>query len=128
MSGTAIPVTRDVNAQQAIPSEWRDTFRIICDAFVLGDVRVHNCAHEVKWPADEDEKIIAYNIEGYGLPLAPLSSETWKTSVCLWMEGYWDVLVDLYVGDGEASDLVLFAKVFPNNGTFKFEVGLVYVP
>lgn len=46
----------------------------------------------------------------------------------LWMDGYWQVLVDLSNSDGETSDLVLHVQVFPDGKGYLFQPGLVYVP
>lgn len=41
---------------------------------------------------------------------------------------YWDVLVDLYMAEAGAGDLVLHARVYEENARYVFEVHLVYVP
>lgn len=44
------------------------------------------------------------------------------------MEGYWDVLVDLYTKGEGLSDLVLTGKMIEVNGEPQYTVGLIYVP
>ena len=77
---------------------------------------------------------VASQIEGYirdyGEKLAPLSDETWGTSVCQWMEGYWDVLIDLNTEAEGRSDMVLSVRVREGEATdsFSIQVNAVYVP
>ena len=72
--------------------------------------------------------MIAENIEDYGDQLTSLPKGTWKTSVCLWMEEYWEVFVDLYTEDEGASDLVLAVRVYEENSDYVFKVHSVHVP
>ena len=73
-------------------------------------------------------KWIASNIEAYGEPLAPLDAQTWNRSICVWMEGYWDILVDLSTKTDPVSDLTLHANLYERGSGLELEVYGVYVP
>ena len=79
-------------------------------------------------PKKTQKRIHEY-IEYYGATLIDLPEETWDTSVCLWMEGYWDVLIDLFTLEEGASDLVLAARVYEeSNQMYIYEIDSIYVP
>jgi len=44
------------------------------------------------------------------------------------MLDYWEVLVDLYTVNENASDLVLFARVYEEDQRYCFEIESVHVP
>lgn len=68
------------------------------------------------------------NIAAYGVHLSELPERAWQTSVCRWMEDYWDVLVDLFTEEEGESDLVLFIKVYEREVSYRFNVESVHVP
>ena len=70
---------------------------------------------------------IARYIAGYGESLVELPEQAWSTSVAHWMDGHWDVLVDLFTASGEC-DLVLSVRVFETAGGYRYEVDAVHVP
>jgi hypothetical protein len=76
---------------------------------------------------DVAAQIVEY-IADYGETLLPLPAQTWDTSVTLWQRDYWDVLVDLWTEPGRRSDLVLHVEVREAGDSYRFRVGLVYVP
>jgi hypothetical protein len=57
-----------------------------------------------------------------------LPEETWKTSACQWMRGYWDVLVDLFTVEEGASDLALAVRVYEEGSAYAFDIQSVHVP
>ncbi len=71
---------------------------------------------------------IEHNIKNYGARLTSLPEDSWRTSVCQWMGGFWDVLIDLFTVEEGASDLVLAARVYEEGATHIFEIHSVYVP
>lgn len=74
------------------------------------------------------QQIESYILD-YGETLASLPTSTWDTSVSRWMEGYWELLVELYTVESGESDLVLSARVFEHgDGQYRIEVMGVYVP
>nr|WP_166176549.1 hypothetical protein [Altererythrobacter segetis] len=115
-------------AEHPIPQEWRSTFRQIASAFAEGDFQLSRHSIDGVAPVpDAVAESIADNVRDYGGYLAPLSEITWERSVCRWMDGYWQVLVDLTT-DGElVSDLTLHAKINEHDGA-RWEIESVHVP
>jgi len=62
----------------------------------------------------------------YGEPLAPLNDATWERSVYRWMDGYWQVLVDITTEGEPVSDFTLHAKLFEAGGP-RAEIASVHV-
>lgn len=77
---------------------------------------------------DETATGIARSIAAYGCTLSSLPEESWKTSVCLWQQDRWAVLVDLFSVEEGRSDLVLQVNVYQEPSGFIFKVHFVYVP
>jgi hypothetical protein len=116
------------DGEHPVPEQWRSTFGQVVDAFVAGDFQLsgHPIAGVV--PIDPDKaQSIADNILAYGDPLAPLNEETWDRSAYRWMDGYWQVLVDLTTAGEPVSDLALHAKIY-EAGESRFEITSVHVP
>jgi len=68
-------------------------------------------------------------VADYPASQVSIGSETWKTSICYWGDTYWDILVDLHADEGTTvSDLVMSARVYPERDSFRYEIGLIYVP
>ena len=123
-----VPVIKDEDHHQPVPSEWRETFRSVVEAFRVGDLRLNGeVEHVAPINADLADRI-AGNLRAYGGQLANLPEETWATSVCQWQAEYWEVLVDLFTEEEGAVDLVLHAYVRENGAHYAFEILLVYVP
>ena len=57
-----------------------------------------------------------------------LPDASWSTSVCMWYEFYWDVLVDLWTEEEGPSDLVLKVEIYEQGDRFRYRLQLVYVP
>lgn len=51
-----------------------------------------------------------------------------KTSVCQWVGGYWDVLIDLYTVEESVSDLALSVRVYETAAGYEFDIQSVHVP
>jgi hypothetical protein len=116
------------DAEHPIPEHWRSRFRQIADAFVAGDYQLRH--HSIKGvaPIDPDTaQHIARNIAAYGDALAPLNDETWDWSVYIWMDDYWQVLVDLSTTRQKVSDLSLHARFCRPDG-LRLEIDSVHVP
>ena len=125
---TIVPVLKDETDEQPIPSSWRNTFSEIVEAFRQGNFGLEGVAGGIRPISPEDATRIKGNIVEYGAQLTCLPEATWQTSVCQWMRGYWDVLVDLYTVEEGSSDLVLSVRVYEDGPTYSFEVESVYVP
>ena len=117
------------DAEHPVPEPLRSTFRQIAEAFVAGDYQltVHRIARVRPVKADTAEWI-AENVSAYGDTLAPLNERTWERSIYRWMDGYWEVLVDLTTTAEPVSDLTLNAKLIETGDDPALEIYGVYVP
>lgn len=97
------------DAEHPIPPEWRATLGQVIAALVEGDFGLQRGIEGVS-PVDGDTAAwIAESIAAYGTPLAPPDPAVWETSRCRWMDGHWELLVDLTTATEPVSDLVLHA-------------------
>jgi hypothetical protein len=127
MSPTA-EVVKDPNGERPVPKAWRPTFTAIVAAFVEGDFALSAPIAGVAPVSAENATFNADNVADYGEVLKPLPAATWETSVYIWQEGWWQVLVDLHtVGEGR-SDLVLHARAYEGQDGYRFEDLRIYVP
>ena len=67
-------------------------------------------------------------MNNYPEAIGRLIDRTWETSIYTWTGSYWAVLVDLMTSEGEASDLVMHAKIREIKNRYLINAGLVYVP
>lgn len=121
-------VEKDEDREVPVPVVWREMLSNIVDRISVGDYEFHkrlNCVNRVDVEMVHSIKEV---INSYGVNIGSLPDEAWSSSVCRWMRGYWQVLVDLYADNGDETDLVLFCKVFEVDGGFQFQVDSVHVP
>ncbi len=111
--------------EQPIPAAWRATLKDVVDALVAGRLPEGDSIRSIDAKAAE---VSFENIRRYPDAAGPLSEASWTTSICAWMGGYWEVLVDLTNLDGSPSDLVLHAKAYDADGHIEVEPYMVYVP
>lgn len=112
------------DAEHSLPEALRSTFRLIADAFVVGDFQLRDHRIDGVKRIDPETAIrIAGNIKAYGDTLAPLNEQTWSQSRCRGMEGYWQT-----THSEPVSDLTLHAKVSEAGDGFAVVVEAVYVP
>ncbi len=123
-----IEISKDEKTQQMIPCEWRHVFVEIVDAFRRGDFQLGERISGVRQLSHEDAKRISSYLDKYGAQLAPLPTDTWSTSMCQWMRGYWDTLIDLYTVEEGASDLVLAVRVYEGKDGYDFQIQSIHVP
>jgi hypothetical protein len=123
-----VPVLKDENNQSLIPTAWRETFVEIVEGLKVGDFDLVRHVRGVRPISVEDAARITGNIKCYGARLASLPVETWQTSTCQWMIGYWDALIDLYTVEEGASDLALAVRVYEEGSDYAFEISSVHVP
>lgn len=117
------------DAEHPVPEPLRSTFGQIADAFVAGDFQLQSHPIARVRPVSGDTAAwIAENISAYGETLAPLSDETWERSVYRWMDGHWEVVVDLTTTAERVSDLALHAKLYEAGDDFEVQLYGVYVP
>lgn len=123
-----IPVLKDREKQQRVPSVWRKPLSEIVEAFRQDDFSLKQGISGVRPISSDQSATMSQNVKAYGVRLASLPEEAWDTSVCQWMAGYWDVLVDLFDEETGIVDLALNARVFENGDEYTFEVRSLHVP
>lgn len=120
--------SKDEDAQQSIPVAWRSTLTAIVDALVEADFSLRRGIAGVSPVAASTIEQMSGYVTHYGETLAPLTAETWRTSVAMWMRGHWEILVDLQTVESGSSDLVLHAHVFETSEGYRYELHALYVP
>jgi hypothetical protein len=114
-------------AEHPIPQDLRPTFHGIADAFAAGDYSLRNHLIDDVRPIDRSTaEWIAESVSAYGDRLAPLHSSTWERAIYRWMDGYWQLLVDLTTEREQVSDLTLHAKLYDTTSP-RMEIESVHV-
>ncbi len=122
------PAVDKSETEAPVPYCWRSALFQIVSCLVKQDYGVsENIEGLEPVPRSTSEQIEKY-ITDYGETLVELAEGSWETSVCIWQEGYWMVLVDLWTVNEGASDLVLQVKVFESGCGYRYQVDMVYVP
>jgi hypothetical protein len=125
--GAVIQPTKD-DGERPVPTEWRTVLREIAETVRQGDATLASRIPSVSEVDVGTAEIINWNVESYGEALMALPEESWKTSIAVWQEGFWEVLVDLWAEPMSPTDLVLHVQVVEEDAGYRFKVGLVYVP
>ncbi|MCY0915773.1 DUF7668 domain-containing protein [Massilia antarctica] len=123
-----VTVLKDEHNQGPIPTAWRPVFAAVVEGLKEGDVELVRRGEGIRPLSEKDAIRITDNIKRYGAKLVSLPEETWQTSVCQWMIGYWDALIDLYTVEEGASDLALAVRVYEEGNAYAFEIFSVHVP
>ena len=122
------PVNKIMNQELPVPNAWRPALKALADCLVLKSP-IQSVAEFIIDDIDEESLLISYgNIDDYPDTLGPLAAASWESSICVWSEGYWQLLVDLTTETGDVSDLVFHAKVTERGSAYSIEPGLIYVP
>ena len=130
MSDELVYPAKDLQRAHPIATTWRPALRAIVNALARGDFAVSAPVPgaSVRVDGTTASQIKRY-LAAFGEGLDVLPDETWSTSVAQWMDGYWDVLVDLWTVESGRTDLVLSARVHEEEGDFvRVAVEGVYVP
>ncbi|MBQ4880561.1 hypothetical protein J8M21_25515 [Pseudoalteromonas luteoviolacea] len=98
------------------------------ESFVNQDYNLNEAIDSVGSISDSLASYIKENIEEFDETLVSLPQETWDTSVCQWMESYWEVLIDLYTLESGLCDLVLSIRVYERSESYYFEVQSLHIP
>ncbi|WP_313347512.1 hypothetical protein [Stenotrophomonas sp.] len=120
-----VAIAKDGHREMSVPEVWRPTLVAIVDALVE--------EREPSLPQVVDRAPAAWsgmqaNVREYGARLKKLPEASWESSVCIWYGSFWDVLVDLHTEEEGRSDLVLQVHIHEDDGGYRYEVVLVYVP
>lgn len=121
-------IVKDEEHHILVPDLWRNTLKELVDLLVNGDFESLSDVKGVREISEADIARIITNIEDYGCQLTSLPEVSWETSVCQWMQGYWNLLIDLFAIEEGISDLVLSVRVYESEKSYIFEVQSVYVP
>ena len=122
------PVSKDSEKQSLILTAWRGALTTIVNSIARGECEKSAEIPGLRPISDSKCREIYKNVEDYGVRLVELPEATWNTSACQWMEGYWEVLVDLFSEEEGASDLALNVRVYEAGLDYSFEVRSIYVP
>lgn len=122
----ATKVVKDGLNELPVPDRWRPTIAAVVHSLLSGEGL--EALPSVRSISTEDRQWMLENVEDYGETLAELPPEAWRSSVYQWMDGYWEVLVDLFTVEEGASDLVLFVRVYEQGDAYTFEVTSLHVP
>jgi hypothetical protein len=123
-----VSVLKDVAKEHRVPSLWRPALVEIVEALVECDYGVKRGVLGVEPVSDQTARHIESYIQNYGEELISLPAETWASSVCQWMDGYWEVLVDLWTRNEGRSDMVLSVHVSEQESGYCYHIHMVYVP
>jgi hypothetical protein len=114
--------------EHPVATVWRSTICAVVDGLRAHDYSL-SCGVDGVRPIREENGVqIEEYIEDYGERLDALPEAAWDTSVAMWMDGHWDLLVDLWTIEAGSSDLALNLRIFETGEGFEIQVGLVYVP
>lgn len=119
---------KDAEHEGPVALVWRPVLREIVEAIRRGNPALASALPAVAPVAPETAEQIRDYVTDYGELLVALPEATWDSSVALWMEDFWEVLVDLWTEGEGRSDLTLHVRVFEHGTGYCFEVGPVYVP
>lgn len=121
-------ILKDGENELPIPVEWRPKLKEIVSVLASGNPHAHPLPEHVEFSPHMSLSDVLRNIAEYGEQLIELPDDSWETSIVLWMEGYWEVLVDLFTKDKGRSDLVLHAMIFENDDAYRFLIDSIHVP
>ncbi len=110
------------DAEHPVPEPLRPRFRQIAAAFAAEDYRLRDYPVNGVKPIDDDAaQRFANSVQAYGNALAPLSEATWERSVYRWMDGHWQLIVDLTTKTEPVSDLALHATLYEADGLLQLD-------
>ena len=116
------------DAEHAVPSMLHDMLGKVAESFAAGDYRLQDHVIKGVKPIDPTTaEWIAKSIAAYGESLTALHPATWDRSIYRWMDGHWDLLVDLSTTRERVSDLTLHAKLHDTE-PLTLEIESVHVP
>ena len=118
---------KDPTRAHPVPRAWRPTLAAIVEALARGDLACAGLRPAVTCPRRTQRQIRA-TLDDWGARLVAVPAATWRTSIAHWMDGWWDVLLDLWLEDGPC-DLVLFVRVFERDAaTYRFQLLSLHGP
>jgi hypothetical protein len=123
-------VLKDPDRSHVVPLCWRSTIRDIVEALVAGDYELKAGVTSASPIPPVIAEQIRSQIADYGELLSelPQGEEAWERSAAQWMDGHWEVLLDLWTAESGHSDLALSLRVFETGTSYRFEIDSVHVP
>lgn len=118
----------DASREYPVACVLRPPLRAVVDAFRRGDYRISAGIPLVESIGPETARQISEYVRDYGETLVSLPEETWSTSVARWMDGHWDMMVDLWTEESGRSDMILAARVRRRGPDYTIEITSVHVP
>jgi len=118
-------VQKNGERELPVPTAWREPLMRIADQIVLGNAPK---GLDIRPIESNVLEINLANVRDYPEKIGPIAGNTWNSSIYVWMDDYWQVLLDLTEEDGKTSDLVLHVQVYELSDNYEFEIGLIYVP
>ncbi|ATW03477.1 hypothetical protein CHN51_07970 [Sphingorhabdus sp. YGSMI21] len=107
---------------------WREGLQAFADLYTVGATSEANELFIFAIVDEDTREINKTNIADYPDSLGSLTSQSWETSICVWEDGHWTVLIDLCDGFGDVTDLVLHMTIYEQGANYKVIPGLIYVP
>lgn len=126
-SSSDVPVVRDGSEQHAVATAWRPKLTEIVSALASGDFELRRVDLVEPITAKQANQMRSY-LQAYGETLVELPEQAWITSASQWMDGYWDILVDLWTRESGPSDLALSVRVREHQSGYYYEIRGLYVP
>ena len=123
-----VPLIMCEDEELPVPTEWRKPLAEMVECLASGKLSKLPSLPAVTLRTEDVCRDIENYIRAYGRKLTNLPKESWRTSIYLWMNGYWEILVDLFTVEEGCSDLVLFVRVHPKEGSYIFQIESVHVP
>jgi hypothetical protein len=128
MMGSELEQLLKDEAEHELPQSWREVFTQIVAQFVRDDFQLADLPRNLCALVDADLAAdMKANVQAYGDSLAPLDESVWDRSVYRWMDGYWQVLVDLSTCSEAVSDLALHCRIEDSNPP-RLSVNSIHVP
>ncbi len=120
-------VEKDESSELPIPLVWRpDLVKIV--EYLISKDRTSIDSVDFTPISKKEFAYLDQTISLYGCTLISLPNESWHTSFYRWMNGFWELWIDLFSLEEGASDLVLVVKVFENDDSYRFEFQSLHVP
>lgn len=125
-----VGISYDANYEAPVPSEWRKTIETIVQ--VLNLPEPSKAIAEIKnvFAGDNVIAISLGQIEDDPASRVWIGPKTWESSICVWQEGYWELIIDLHIDDEleEVSDLILPIKIKCAGSETHFEANFIHAP
>jgi hypothetical protein len=122
-----IIVKMDCDNELPIPNEWRKIIQKIVE-----EIKNKNYTNLSNLPdvfvSEKDFDGMCSYLDEYGEELISLPEETWNTSVYLWFESHWELMIDLWTVSEGLSDMIIKIEILKIGANYSFKNLMIYVP